>query len=67
MSAVLKEPDLFPRLKVPHAHVIEKFGIDYLLVDDLYADLGNFDLGPYRELAREGRYRLLEILREAHS
>lgn len=69
MRAVLREPDLFPRLKVPHAHVIEKFGIDYLLVDDLYVSLGNLDLGSYRyrELARQGRYRLLEILGKAHS
>lgn len=64
VEAFLENSDLFPVLSKPYTYIIERFSINYLLVDDQFLDLSQVDLGFYREIAREGRYRLLEVLRE---
>lgn len=63
-SCVSREPSLFPDLKKPYTYVIDKFGINYLVVDDEFMDLSQADIGSYKEITREGRYHLLEVLRE---
>ena len=65
-EAFSREPDIFgvSVLRKPHTYIISKFHINYIFVDDNFFDRAQADLGPYKEIAREGHCHLLEVLRE---
>lgn len=60
-ASLLKEPPPLP-LRVRFYDTINRFKINYLLIDKRRPDIKDIYLGDYKKIAEEGNYRLLEII-----